>query len=1258
MSDCSGRDSCNRIVNYFKKLAEIKGKEFSDEVLLYVRALAYADTVHDFRGDRNKFGELRSNPDQFLTDNGYWDDKDISDINDKLSNVIHLGSDNRIPSLSKWENGLVSNIEKYICSLNPSDTCGIFRNHHIKGEEPYVITKEQSCEKSKWDDIKKIAESNLSNNQPVIIELGKGGEEEDEESGSSTKSHKAIVEKNQERSSIIKAILCLVKGDNVSRVDSAEGKLNFFLDCDALGLLKYYVYNKVSSYDDRSKKITLADKVIAVYRWGIPQTLDKAGRSYHYNGYREYLGVDTEVVDVQITKEQSGMIEKKNEKYFVKLPGIDDPELWITANLQENGTGKDSYSKTGNGQFWFGSAYMGDNKSIGKSNMMVFRKDDYILSVDKLSTEFRDKRSDGDPKIEKNIEYHKDSKNVKMKLGKVFDLKRMMDWYQVIFMYLFDDQINGGDGYSFFVTYDILAAAFARLLNIPCILEKPAEMQLIIFPGKLTEVDPVDSLKMKGARLVSDLLTISVGLNELKEKRESVSTVVDKIRTQLGIVIETLETLKGKSTGEITNISSSPFIAFLDSYSESEEIKSLAESLSKKLKSLELSKYYQSVLTRLKNEFIESYNYIYEMNDCLKDDSRSDLSDYCNDVNSKIELEGDVNVLLKLVNGLTINKGIYGKLLSVLKSDIVKNSGKILKKLEHVSSSIESINSISSSSLKKLKQITGIEEVLFKFNSKREITILGELETMFLRGSIRRDVDVVIDTVNGMLDNLSEMVTSTKNIEKSTEFIEGDISRDQDDATAIIAKESIDDDFSEEIEDKKLVLPISVLKKRKQKNNRLIKVLNSELETRPDENRKRELRIQMRDAVKEIKIIEKSIQELEKPVTGASGESLSAGDVDDSREKALEIFVSQKEKMMKKQKAIQAEVESAERDHVRSDREIRIIKRELVIVKNDLEDINDKIKKLKGRSGGKYSLRHIKNIMKKTRKKHIGGEKIIIKNDGKTEVAEVERSATLYEVRKKLAERQGIPPDQQILIFSGKEEESGLKDKRGVKIKYTIEDTISEYGKNVIKYIENLGKSISENCPQITGKTGCIESDEDRERLMYLSLILNDLTSEEIRKYNLIEEFRNWYTYLKKIGSKDESNSEVEKVVYIYNRLHEIMIITGKDLLNALIIFDWYNKNNEKYKEIIEGNDEKYKKKIAEFISKEKELMKVKAREKSVLETQNSAIARRIMASAVERRTTSLARRYGIGGKYRKYRKDSKKKNKKIFKKTKKFRKK
>ena len=68
--------------------------------------------------------------------------------------------------------------------------------------------------------------------------------------------------------------------------------------------------------------------------------------------------------------------------------------------------------------------------------------------------------------------------------------------------------------------------------------------------------------------------------------------------------------------------------------------------------------------------------------------------------------------------------------------------------------------------------------------------------------------------------------------------------------------------------------------------------------------------------------------------------------------------------------------------------------------------------------------------------------------------------------------------------------------------------------------------------------------------------------------------------------------------------------------------------------------------------------MKVKAGEKYVLETQNSAIARRIMASAVERRTTSLARRYGIGGKYRKYRKDSKKKNKKILKKTKKFRKK
>ena len=40
-------------------------------------------------------------------------------------------------------------------------------------------------------------------------------------------------------------------------------------------------------------------------------------------------------------------------------------------------------------------------------------------------------------KGKKDIHYHKKGNTVNMKLGKVFDLKRMMDWFQVIYLYLY-----------------------------------------------------------------------------------------------------------------------------------------------------------------------------------------------------------------------------------------------------------------------------------------------------------------------------------------------------------------------------------------------------------------------------------------------------------------------------------------------------------------------------------------------------------------------------------------------------------------------------------------------------------------------------------------------------------------------------------------------------------------------------------------------------------------------------------------------------
>ena len=182
-SDKTNIESCQKIVDYFKKIAEYKKKKLSDDIILYLRALAYADTVHDFRGDRNKFSELKKSPDGFLISKGYWGKEDIENINSNqlTKSVINLNLDdktvNRIPSLSTWENGLVNNIENFVCKEEPTDTCTTFKNHHLKFDKPEILNIDDlviDYNKDKantWENIKSTIQMNLTNNQPVIIDL-------------------------------------------------------------------------------------------------------------------------------------------------------------------------------------------------------------------------------------------------------------------------------------------------------------------------------------------------------------------------------------------------------------------------------------------------------------------------------------------------------------------------------------------------------------------------------------------------------------------------------------------------------------------------------------------------------------------------------------------------------------------------------------------------------------------------------------------------------------------------------------------------------------------------------------------------------------------------------------------------------------------------------------------------------------------------------------------------------------------------------
>mgnify|MGYP003328015170 CR=1 FL=1 len=57
-------------------------------------------------------------------------------------------------------------------TTNGSNTSSIFKNHHLK-DQPSVITTEQIQDKTQWDNIRKEIEVNLSNNQPIVIDLEK-----------------------------------------------------------------------------------------------------------------------------------------------------------------------------------------------------------------------------------------------------------------------------------------------------------------------------------------------------------------------------------------------------------------------------------------------------------------------------------------------------------------------------------------------------------------------------------------------------------------------------------------------------------------------------------------------------------------------------------------------------------------------------------------------------------------------------------------------------------------------------------------------------------------------------------------------------------------------------------------------------------------------------------------------------------------------------------------------------------------------------
>ena len=702
----------------------------SDEVLKYIHALAYSDTVHDFRSDRNTFGKLRDDPDIYLINRNFWEKEDIQNINTHLQ-ALHFKYDGdnskkpRKPSLSKWENGLINNIEEFMCNIDKSQSCNIFKNYSLINNEPIEIDIEETPDLSNIND---IIGMNLNRDfpTPIIVNLPSGNDLDDDEtnidsedsngdnndgvakSQNNTKKVEENAKKNMARAILLKKILVLISGNTVKDLESEEIKqLNFFLDCDSLGILKYYIFNKFKFKGDMVN-LDGGDKILAVYKWGVPQTLDTAGRPKNFNVYREFLGIDTQPVNLVLNEEEGNKIIKKfsDNHHYVKLPGLDKPELWIKSNLEVN-----------NGEYWDGVAkILYENSETSAMNSMEFIKKDYKLSVEKLSEQFKNN-------IEKNKEFndfvdieYKDGANISLPLGKVFDLKRMMDWYQVIFLYLFGNQING---YNYFVTFDILAAAFARLLKVPCILEKTSEKKIIIFPGAIVEQKEIDNLRFKCLRSISVIRELFLKVNEFKtDKANSLGNKV----TGLEEVISHLE--------------------------------SLIESLIKPL-------IYSFIEEKDSNSFILNYNnnklngIIPVLKFIENQDSNSFIINKIKNIYKNKIVESDVNVEIDNIEG---NRLITYYLQKIIKkliielNDCKKNIEESLEPLKDKDNSL--INSILSGNL---EDINTIEKEIDEYHQN-----YNEIEEEAKRGKLtKEEIDKMkeekIDKMKGKLTDINVM---------------------------------------------------------------------------------------------------------------------------------------------------------------------------------------------------------------------------------------------------------------------------------------------------------------------------------------------------------------------------------------------------------------------------------------------------------------------------------------------------------------------